>query len=215
MFNFLIVLFKNKERKKIIKKFVTLDKANYVYNNMLKKSSEIVFEKKYENGKECDYEIGLVQLGTSKNQTPVYITDEMGRNIKVNLLDDEYSLLKISKFKQEEFLFDISKQTKISFDSFVKYYLKNDTLKVISILNNKLIVQKDEDVKLFSLKNEDDCMRFIESISTYFLKNKRADCLFIKDDSTPQRKYLLDLLSKNGFDKKILYRKFTTYPRLG
>jgi hypothetical protein len=91
--------------------------------------------------------------------------------------------------------------------------LKNDTLKVVSVLNNKIIVQKDDDIKLFSLKNEDDSMRFIESLSSYFLKNKRNDCLFVKDDSTPQRKYLLTLLSNSGYDKKVLYRKFTTFPR--
>ena len=71
----------------------------------------------------------------------------------------------------------------------------------------------DDDIKLFSLKNENDSMRFIESLSSYFLKNKRNDCLFVKDDSTPQRKYLLTLLSNSGYDKKVLYRKFTTFPR--
>lgn len=213
MFNYLIVLFKNKERKKIIKKFVTFDKANSSYNNLLKTSSEIIFDKKYENGKDCEYEIGLVQYGSSKEQTPVYVTDEMGRNIKVNLEDDGYSLIKLSKYKQEELIYDITKNEKLSCDVFIKKYLKNDTLKVVSVLNNKIIVQKDDDIKLFSLKNENDSMRFIESLSSYFLKNKRNDCLFVKDDSTPQRKYLLTLLSNSGYDKKVLYRKFTTFPR--
>jgi len=120
MFNFLVVLFKNKERKKIIKKFVTFDKANSFYNNLIKKSSDIVFEKKYENGKYCDYEIGLVHYGSSKDQVPVYITDEMGRNIKVKLEDETYSLIKISKYKKEEFIFDITKNKKLSLDSFIK-----------------------------------------------------------------------------------------------
>lgn len=213
MFSYLVVLFKNKERKKIIKKFVTFDKANSFYNSLLNKSSEIIFDKKYENGKNCEYEIGLVQYGFSKEQTPVYVTDEMGRNIKVKLEDNEHSLIKLSRYKQEELVYDITKNEKLSFDAFIKKYLKNDTLKVVSLLNNKIIVQKDEDIKLFSLKNEDDSMRFIESLSIYFLKNKRNDCLFVKDDSTPQRKYLLTLLSNSGYDKKILYRKFTTFPR--
>lgn len=213
MFNYLVVLFKNKERKKIIKKFVTFDKANSFYNKILDSSSKVVFEKKYENGKESEFEIGIIQCGTSNNNTPIYVTDNLGRNIKVKLEDSDYSLIKLSKFKQEEFVFDINRNKKISFDNFVKSYLKEETLKVISILNNKLIVQKDDDVKLFSLKNEDDCLRFVESISSHFMKTRRTDCLFVKDDSTPQRKYLLELLSKNGFDKKILYRKFTTFPR--
>ena len=62
------------------------------------------------------------------------------------------------------------------------------------------------------LKNPEEASRFIDSISNHFFKIKRADCLFVKDYSTPQKKYLFDLLEKNGIDKKILYRKFTTFP---
>ena len=83
---------------------------------------------------------------------------------------------------------------------------------MVSVLNNKVILQKDEEIDLFSLKNESECTRFVESLSSYFFKTKRGDCLFIKDCSSPQRKYLYSLLESNGFDKKALYRKFTTYP---
>ena len=62
-------------------------------------------------------------------------------------------------------------------------------------------------------ESEFECQRFLEMLSNDFLKIRRTDCLFISDNSSPQRKYLLDLLSKNGFDKNILYRKFTTHPR--
>jgi hypothetical protein len=85
---------------------------------------------------------------------------------------------------------------------------------MVSILNNKLIVQEEENFKLFSLKNESDCERFVEVIANEFLMLGRSDCLFIKDTSSAQRKYLFNLLEKNGFDKKILYRKSTTHPRL-
>ena len=83
---------------------------------------------------------------------------------------------------------------------------------MISVLNNKIVLQKDEDIKLFSLKNEHESSRFIDCLSSHFFKIKRGDCLFIKDFSSPQRKYLYNLLESNGFDKKVLYRKFTTYP---
>ena len=42
MENYLVVLFKNKKRKKIIKKFVTLSRAKTFYDNLIKKSNEVI-----------------------------------------------------------------------------------------------------------------------------------------------------------------------------
>jgi hypothetical protein len=42
---------------------------------------------------------------------------------------------------------------------------------------------------------------------------KRKDCMFVLDTDPAQKKYLLKLLSDFGFDKKVLYRQFTTFPR--
>ena len=93
----------------------------------------------------------------------------------------------------------------------ISQYLKSDGLKMISSLNNKIIVQKDDVINLFSLKNEFESSRFIDCLSLHFFKIKRGDCLFIKDTSSAQKKYLYNLLESNGIDKKLLYRKFTTY----
>lgn len=212
MKRYLVVLFKNKKKKKILNKFVSFDRAKSYYKSIIKKSEEVIFDVNYENGNASIYEVGIVEIG-SVGDFPVYVTDSMGRNIKVKLDEDNMYLKEISIYRKEELIFDVDKNKKIKIDYFIKKYLTKDTLKVVSILNNKIIVQKDEDIKLFSVKNEIDASRFIECLSDYFFKNKRNDCLFVKDTSTPQRKYLFELLEKNGFDKKILYRKFTTHPR--
>jgi hypothetical protein len=212
MKRYLVILFKNKKKKKILNKFVSFDRAKSYYKSIIKKSEEVIFDVNYENGNASIYEVGIVEIG-SVGDFPVYVTDSMGRNIKVKLDEDNMYLKEISMYRKEELIFDVDKNKKIKIDYFIKKYLIKDTLKVVSILNNKIIVQKDEDIKLFSVKNEIDASRFIECLSDYFFKNKRNDCLFVKDTSTPQRKYLFELLEKNGFDKKILYRKFTTHPR--
>jgi hypothetical protein len=156
MANYLVVLFKNKTRKKIIKKFITLSRAKNYFKQLIKESDDVIFEVLVENGKECRFELGLIEMSVNQS-APVYMTDDFGRSVKV-------------------------------------------------------ILQKDEEIDLFSLKNESECARFVESLSSHFFKTKRGDCLFIKDCSSPQRKYLYSLLESNGFDKKVLYRKFTTYP---
>jgi hypothetical protein len=211
MANYLIVLFKNKTKKKIIKKFVTLSRAKKFYNNLIKESNDVIFEVSVENGIDCRFEVGLIELSTNQS-APVYMMDDLGRNIKVKLEDEGISILSISPYKIEDLIFDIKNSKKITTQEFIKNHLKGDGLKMVSVLNNKVVLQKDEKIELFSLKNEQECSRFVESLSSLFFKTKRADCLFIKDCSGPQRKYLYNLLESNGFDKKVLYRKFTTYP---
>jgi hypothetical protein len=210
MENYLVVLFKNKKRKKIIKKFVTLSRAKNFYDSLIKKSNEVIFDILYENGLECSFELGMVEL-SSNQLVPIYMTDDMGRNIRVKLEDDNMTLFQIKQYRKEESIFDVSKNKKITTNELISQYLKGDGLKMISSLNNKIIIQKDEVINLFSLKNESESSRFIDSLSSYFFKIKRGDCLFIKDTSSAQKKYLYNLLESNGIDKKLLYRKFTTY----
>ena len=212
MENYLVVLFKNKKRKRIIKKFVTLSKAKSFYNKKIQESNEVIFNVLVESGNECTLELGIVEL-SSKQLIPIYMTDDMGRSVRVKLEDEGMTLFEISPYKKEETIYDLQKNKKITAQELIKNYLKGDGLKMMSVLNNKIILQEDESFKLFSLKNEVECARFIDSISSYFFKIKRGDCLFIKDYSSAQRKYLYTLLESNGVDKKILYRKFTTYPR--
>jgi predicted transcriptional regulator with HTH domain len=207
-----VVLFKNKTRKKIIKKFSNYKNAEKFYTELTKKSSEVIFSKKIENGFECDYELGLLQ-NKSNDIFDVYKNDELGRNIQVVLEDPNYDLLKIIDYRVEEQIYDIQKSKKILTEIFIKNYLKGDGLKMISTLNNKIIVQLDEKCNLFSVKSSEEARRYIDSLSQHFYNINRKDCMFVKDESTAQKKYLFELLFNLGVDKKILYRQYTTHPR--
>ena len=211
MENYIVVLFKNKKKKRIIKKFITFNRAKQFYDKLVQESNEVLFEIKVEGGIECNYEIGIVEM-SSKQLVPVYMTDEFGRNVKVKLDEDGMTLFKIQPYKKEETVFDIRTGKKITMSDLIKKYLRGDGLKMISVLNNKIVLQEDEKIHLFTLKSESESSRFVDSMSLHFFKIKRGDCLFVKDYSTAQRKYLYSLLESNGIDKKILYRKFTTLP---
>jgi hypothetical protein len=211
MENYIVVLFKNKKKKRIIKKFITFTRAKQFYDKLVQESNEVLFEIKVEGGSECNYEIGIVEM-SSKQLVPVYMTDEFGRNVKVKLDEDGMTLFKIQPYKKEETVFDIRTGKKITMSDLIKKYLRGDGLKMISVLNNKIVLQEDEKIHLFTLKSESESSRFVDCMSLHFFKIKRGDCLFVKDYSTAQRKYLYSLLESNGIDKKILYRKFTTLP---
>ena len=208
--NFLIVLFKNKTRKKIIKKFKTSKRALDFFNKIVLDSNKVIFNREYENGYKCDFDIAIVEK-SEKKLFPHFITDEYGRNIKIELSDDNYDIVRIVKYNVEELIFDNQSNKRISINTFIKKYLSSDGLKMVSSLNNKIVVQIDSKIYLFSLKTENDSSRFIDQLSSYFLEIKRFDCIFVKDVSTAQRKYLYDLLEEFGFSRKVLYRQSTTF----
>ena len=212
MENYLVVLFKNKKKKKIIKKFITFNRAKLFYDNLINKSQEVIFNVEVESGDECRYEIGLIEM-SGKQLVPVYMTDEFGRSIKIKLDEEGMTLFQISQYKKEELIYDVKESKKITVYELIKKYLRGDGMKMVSVLNNKVVIQQEEKFYLFTLKNEQESSRFVDCLSLHFFKIKRGDCLFVKDYSSAQRKYLYGILESNGFSKKVLYRKFTTLPQ--
>jgi hypothetical protein len=203
-----IILFKNNKKKKKLKSFVRENLANEYYKKLISKSNEIIFDKKFENGHECQFFLGIVSDKYVSNN--IHYLDEFGRNKSINpKIDDENYIQKINVYRLEESLFDVKNNTKITIDYFIKTYIK-DKLYLISQIKNKFVLQNDDDFLLFSLKNEEDCERFLTILSTLEIKSK---LMIVRDVSQSQRKYLYNLLIEKGFNKKFLYTSFTTYPR--
>jgi len=208
---FLIVLFKNKTKKKIINKFKTHKRAKEFFDRLVNQSNQVVFNKEYENGFKSKFEIALLER-TSGTLLPMFLKDEFGRQVKIELDDSDYTIIKIEGYNEEEYIVDYSNSKKISVSEFIKTYLDPIGFKLISKLNNKVIVQNDDQFNLFTLKNNDDSSRFLDSLSNYFMELGRSDCMFVKDYTTQQRKYLYQLLSEKGFSKSYLVRQSTTHP---
>jgi hypothetical protein len=124
MANYLVVLFKNKTRKKIIKKFITLSRAKNYFKQLIKESDDVIFEVLVENGKECRFELGLIEMSVNQS-APVYMTDDFGRSVKVRLEDSGMSILSINPYKEEDLIYDVRNKTKITAQEFIKKYLKN------------------------------------------------------------------------------------------
>jgi hypothetical protein len=210
--NFIIVLFKNKKKRKIIKSYAKEKTAKNKFKEIIKENDKIRFEKIVENATESNYEIGLLTNQT-KIQNSLFITDELGRNNVVNLEDPEYVFLDIKKYKVEEKIYDWQTDSKINFDEMMSKYCNPGEFKSIFTLNNKLCIQVDENMSLFSLKNSEESDRLLETIQEYFLETNRMDALFVRDFSNAQRKWLYEVLVKMGFDKKRLYRLKTTFSK--
>lgn len=208
--NYLIVLFKNKIKKKIINKFKTHKKAQNLFKQLISESDNVIFPKMYENGEDCDFELSLLER-TSGTFLPLFLKDEIGRQIKVDLDNQDYKITKIEKYRVEEEFVDYDNKRKITTPILIDKYLNKDGLKLVSKLNNKIIVQNDTELNLFTLKNDNDSERFIDTVSEFFITKKRTDCLFVKDYSNSQRKYLYKLLIDIGYPKTYLQRHSTTH----
>lgn len=210
--NYLIVLFKNKKKRKIIKHYANKNTALDKFKELVNDNNKVLFEKQIENATPCDYEIALLTNQT-KIQESLFLTDDLGRNNPVNLENPEYVFLQIKKYKIEETIFDWQNQKKIKFSDLINTYCSDKNLKSIFTLNNKLCIQIDEDVSMFSLKDKEESERLLEIMQDYFISNSRLDAFFVKDVSNAQRKWLYDIMEKKGFDKRRLYRLKTTFSK--
>ena len=145
MSNYIVVLFKNKKKRKIIKRYLTEKNAVDSFKELVNKNQKILFDKKIENATPVDYHIGLL-TNQSSVQNTLYFVDDLGRNHVANLQDKDYVFLKIEKFKIEEKIYDYQKKDKITFEDFINSYCKSNELKNIFSLNNKICIQINEDV---------------------------------------------------------------------
>lgn len=210
--DFLIVLFKNRKKRKIIKRYHTEKRALAKFNELIKENKSVLFPKLVENAEPSDYEIAILTNKT-KIQNSLFLTDDLGRNIPVNLENPEYVFLKIEKYYIEDLIYDWQTKTKISLIDLVNNYCKTKDLKSIYTLNNKICIQIDSDVKVFSLKDKNESVRFLDSIQDYFFTVGRYDAIFVKDISSAQRKWIYGVLEDKGFEKKRLYRLKTTFSK--
>lgn len=209
MENFVIVLFKNKKKKRIIKGYKRKDYALDKYKKLLSDQS-ILFEVMYENDKPCKYEICLIDT-VSSYQDSLFKMDNYGRNNKVFLKNKNYSIIKIDDYKIEELIYDFNTSNRITLNEFITKYLSESNLKVLHILNNKLVLQDDLEFNLFQLKNEFDSNRLMDILEHHYMSSGKNNCLFIRDQSSTHKKWLYEKLNGMGFKKDTLYRKKTNF----
>jgi hypothetical protein len=208
--NHLIVLFKNKKRKKIINRFKTIDRAKEFFSKKVSESENVIFEKQVENALPCSFEIALVSKKDNDFQS-LFVKDSLGRQVRVNLDDDDFKIIEVNEYRIEEKIFDVYQNKKITTQEFLKKYINTPSIKLLSKLNNKVVLQNDDNVDLFTLKDPEECTRFLRSLSDYFISTQRMDVIVVYESSKSQKKYLYDILEKNGIDKKVLYRTTTTF----
>lgn len=208
--NFLVVLFKNKSRQKIIKKFIGKDNCFKFYNKFIS-NQNVYFPVEFENGKESKFEIAVLELNGKLSST--IHRDEFGRNIDHKVEGTDYMIVKIQNFKYEEMVYDIADKKKLTFLEVVNQFSKNKDLKSVFKINNKVVFQSDDIIKVYSCKTDFESKRFLDELQRYCLENKKTDYLISYSEDIAHKKELYRILTNRGFDIKMLYRRSTTHPK--
>lgn len=209
-YNYLIVIFKNNIKSKLINKFITEDKAVNYFKGLKKKMESVIFPVEFKNGKSVKLELALLTNKPTKNN--LFLKDDIGRQIKINLSDENFTIKEILKYKEEEKFLEVRKNRKLDSLEFLEKFLNKTGVKMLSKLNNKVILQNDDKVDLFTFKNIKESERFLDCLQNYLFENNKKDCIIVKDVSITQRKYLYEILVNEGFNKKYLFRQSTTHP---
>ena len=151
-----------------------------------------LIKSEYISRKKVMFELAIITTELSENT--LHVKDSVGRTREVTLGDSDYTFIKMLPYWKEEKIYDHTLSKKVSFEGLMSLYLEDKSFKQVFTLNNKLIIQKDDNFNVFSLKTVSDALRLINIIEIEFLNSGRYDCLFVTDTNTVQSKELYDML---------------------
>ena len=122
----------------------------------IEENKEVYFDRRVENARDCSFTMCLLERKNDQFNS-LFVRDQLGRQVKVELDDPEFKIMKVSDYKVEETIFDVTTKEKITLKEFYNKNVFKKSVVLISRLNNKIVLQEDDKVKLFSLKN--DCLQ--------------------------------------------------------
>ena len=161
-----IILFNNKKKKKILFSSNLRKTVNQKYKELKKKTNPI-FPLKILNREECSFEIALVERKSGK-ETGKLRKDDVGRWTRNVIKNQDYQLIEVCEHQVEGTLYDHQNKQRITTQELLSKYLPKSEMCQLFSLNNKIVMQKEDEFSLFSLKTVNESKRFMESISSYF-----------------------------------------------
>jgi len=209
---YFIVLFCNKKRVKVLhrsmtkntiyeywREFRTQKKPRYVKQQGSTSSSRKT---------ELFYELALV-FPKNRWSTSVYVKDSLGRNMEALIEEDKFRIKEIIPYWKEEQVYDFQTKKRIRYHEMLNKILPITEIAQVFLLNNKLFVQIENDIKLYGNKNINDSDRLFELVKEDLLKKKKGNFIFVKDVTTHQRSLLYNLLESKGYKRNELFRHYS------
>ena len=133
----------------------------------------------------------------------------MGRNIEIKLNNEKSRIKEIIPYWEEELIYDFDSKKRIRYHQMIKQILSINDIAQIFTLNNKLLVQVEDNIKMYGNKNIDDTARLFDIIREDLNKRKRGNFIFVKDVNRHQRIQLYNLLESKGYKRSVLVRHYS------
>jgi hypothetical protein len=154
------------------------------------------------------YELVLI-FPNNRWATKTFIRDSLGRNVEAKMENDKFRIKEMFPYWEEELIYDFQTKKRIRYHQMMEQITPIQDIAQIFTLNNKLLVQVENNILMFGNKNIFDSERLFEIVKDDLLKRKRGNYIFIKDITTHQRKLLYDMLESKGFKRTELFRHYS------
>ena len=206
---YFIVLFCNKKKVKILYRCMRRTTITEYWNEFKtqKKPSFLKIQGGKRNQEQL-FELGLI-FPNNRWATNPWVKDSLGRNVEAKIEDNKFRIKEIIPYWKEELIYDFQIKKRIRYHEMMEQILPIKDIAQIFLLNNKLFIQIENEVKLFGNKNLKDASRLFELIREDLNKKKKGNFLFVKDVNTVQRKILYNLLESKGFKRRELFRHYS------
>ena len=208
---YFIVLFCNKKRVRVLHRSMTRTTIYEYWRELRteKKPRYVKLKGKNKNRKtEMVFELALI-FPNNRWATAVYVKDSLGRNQEAIIEDNKFRIKEIIPYWKEELIYDFQIKKRIRYHELLSKITPITEIAQIFLLNNKLFVQVEDDIKLYGNRNLDDSDRLFELIKEDLINKKKGNFIFVKDISTYQRKALYNLLESKGFKRNELFRHYS------
>lgn len=201
-----IILYNSGKRIKLFKSFEKYGEAIRNYNQLLEENQVFFPKKNMWNGVKSDYE--LVLTGPKESKKIEYVRDDFGKLITI-VPKGDFIIKQINIYEIEETFIHKNTGDKYNFKSLTKKFLVNSSTKIITSLNNKLVIEyfENENIDLFILKNNDDSIRLNKLIKDFSIANKQSNYMFFEEPNYENKLRLYDKLeNKLGLDRDYIIR---------
>ena len=206
---YFIVLFCNKKRVKILYRCMRRTTiTEYWHEYKTQKKPDFVKIQGGKRNQEQIYELALI-FPNNRWATTTYVKDSLGRNQPAIIEDSKFRIKEIIPYWKEELIYDFQQKKRIRYHQMFNEILKISDIAQIFTLNKNLLVQVENDIRLFGNKNLKDSERLFEILKSDLLKRKRGNFIFVKDITTHQRRLLYELLETKGYKRTELFRHYS------
>lgn len=212
MFTYKLIITKNNEQNKCIKKYTYFKPCMKKYEKLKEENQKVVFPRRYgtHNGlHKVKYNLLLLKRKETNIEKYYKGYTEFGNLTTYKLNDDNWYILDRVPWKVEEqfYVYGLKKRlttVEIYKQCFLpRMHYFNQVIKIF----NKLVIDDGEDLEVILCKTEDDCDLLYQKILSFAHYQNLSSFLFLGDGTFLTRKNLRDrLIEFTGLKRQEFYR---------